>query len=91
MANLMRTTVTIPEDLLKLAKIASVNESKTLSEIIREGLEIRVNGKRNLPPSKKELLSLMGMIKPKTPMFKNPSSYIRRLRVESDENRSFSA
>lgn len=86
MANLLRTTITVPEDLLKLAKITSVEEGKTLSELIRESLERRIFGKKASFPTKEELLFLMGTIKPKTPMFKNPSRFIRRLREESDES-----
>lgn len=90
MANFLRTTITLPEDLLKIAKITSAKEGKSLSELIREGLEKRIHDKRFAPPSKKELLSLMGTIEPKTPMFKNPGKYTEKLRRESDEHRGFS-
>lgn len=89
MANLLRTTITLPEELLKRAKITAVSEEKTLSELIRESLEERI-GKLS-PPSKEELLSLMGTIKPETPFFKDPSEYIRRLREESNEHRDLSS
>lgn len=89
-SNLLRTTVTLPEDLLKIAKLASVEEGKTLSQLVREGLKERVLKGKSLPPGKKELLSLMGTIEPRTPMFKNPSGYIRRLREKSDELQDFS-
>lgn len=39
MANLLRTTITLPENLLQLAKIISTQESKSLSQLIREVLE----------------------------------------------------
>lgn len=39
MANLLRTTITMPEDLLLLAKIISAQEDKNLSQLIRESLE----------------------------------------------------
>lgn len=90
MANLLRTTITLPEDLLKIAKLTSVKEGKTLSKLIRESLEKRIKEGELLPPTKEELLSLMGTIEPITPMFKNPSKYIARLREESDEHRDFS-
>lgn len=89
MANLLRTTVTIPENLLKLAKLTSVKEGKTLSELIRESLEEKLANKKP-PYSKKELFSLAGSIDSDSPMFKNPRKYIEKLREESDEHRNFS-
>lgn len=90
MKNLLRTTITLPEDLLKLAKLTSIKEGKTLSGLIRESLERRVKEGELLPPTKAELLSLMGTIKPITPMFKNPKKYMKELREEKDEYRDFS-
>ena len=90
MASLSRTTIILPEDLLKIAKLASVKEGKSLSALIRESLERRIKEGEIMPPTKEDLLSLMASIKPTTPMFKNPTKYINRLREESDEHRSFS-
>lgn len=39
MNNLLRTTITLPEELLRLAKIVSAQEDKTLSQLVREALE----------------------------------------------------
>ncbi|MBL7159497.1 hypothetical protein ISS85_03405 [Candidatus Microgenomates bacterium] len=39
MDNLLRTTITLPENLLRLAKVVSAQEDKTLSQLIREALE----------------------------------------------------
>ena len=39
MDNLLRTTITLPENLLRLAKVVSAQENKTLSQLIREALE----------------------------------------------------
>jgi len=89
MANLLRTTITIPEDLLEMAKLISVKEKKTLSELIRESIEEKI-GRRKPPYSKKELFSLAGSIDSDSPMFKNPRKYIEKLRRESDEERDFS-
>lgn len=90
MANLLRTTVTLPDDLLRRAKIISIKENKTLSQLIRESLEKRIREEGFSPPTKEELLSLIGTIEPRTPMFKNPRQYIEKLRKESDELRNFS-
>lgn len=90
MSNLLRTTITLPEDLLRIAKLASVKEGKTLSGLIRESLEKRIKEGELLPPTKEDLLSLMGTIKPTTPMFKNPRKYVKELREEKDEYRNFS-
>jgi len=84
MANLLRTTITVPEDLLKKAKLTAVKEEKTLSESIREALEEKIAPKSPLY-SKKELFSLAGSIESSSPMFKNPRKYFEKLRAESDD------
>lgn len=89
MTSLLRTTITLPEDLLKAAKLASVKEDKTLSELIRESLREKLSFKKPRY-SKKELFSLAGSIDSDSPMFENPRKYIRKLREESDELRDFS-
>lgn len=45
MGNLVKTTVTIPEDIIKAARVTAVNEGTTLSNIIREALKTRVYGR----------------------------------------------
>lgn len=89
MANLLRTTITLPEDLLEMAKLVSVKEKITLSELIRESIREKISRRKPLY-SKKELFSLMGSIDSKSPMFKNPRKYIGKMREESDEHRDFS-
>ena len=48
MDNLLRTTTTLPENLLRLAKIVSAQEDKTLSQLIREALEKNFLTKKRL-------------------------------------------
>lgn len=90
MSNLLRTTITLPEDLLEMAKLVSIKEKKTLSEFIRESIKEKVARKKPLY-SKKRLFALAGSIDSDTPMFKNPRKYIEELRKESDEGRNFSS
>lgn len=89
MTNLLRTTITLPEDLLEMAKLVSIKEKKTLSELIRESIKEKISRKK-APYSKKRLFALMGSIKSDSPMFKDPEKYIRELREEKDEYRNFS-
>ena len=42
MSNLIKTTITVPEDLLDKAKFRALQEKKTLSMLIRESLYERV-------------------------------------------------
>lgn len=84
MANLLRTTITVPEELLKEAKLTAVKEEKTLSELVREALEEKIAFKTPLY-SKKEILSLAGSIESSSPMFKDPRKYIEELRARSDD------
>lgn len=44
MADLVKTTITIPEDILKRAKLVALQEKTTLSEILRDALKKRVYG-----------------------------------------------
>lgn len=46
MANLIKTTVTIPEDILQMVKLKAVQEKTTLSDIIRNALKREVGMKR---------------------------------------------
>lgn len=88
MTNLLRTTITLPEDLLEMAKLVSIKEKKTLSEFIRESIKEKIGRKKPLY-SKKRLFALAGSIDSDAPMFKNPRKYIEELRKESDEGRHF--
>lgn len=54
MKNLVKTTVTIPEDMLQAAKLKAVHEKTTLSHLIREGLEDRL--KKQEPTRRKKKL-----------------------------------
>lgn len=89
MVNMLRTTITLPEDLLEMAKLVSIKEKKTLSELIRESIREKIGRKKPLY-SKKRLFSLMGSINSDSPMFRNPRKYIKELREEKDEYRNFS-
>lgn len=58
MGNLVKTTVTIPEDIIKAARVTAVNEGTTLSNIIREGLELRIYKRPRMKI--KDPMSLLG-------------------------------
>lgn len=90
MDNLIRTTITLPKNLLRKAKVVSVAEDKNLSELIREALEKRI-AKKETKAGEVDLLSLAGIIEPKTAMFKNPMRYINLLRENSDESKNSSS
>jgi len=45
MANMLKTTVMLPEDTLQLAKITAVQEKTSLSRIFQEALDMRIRGK----------------------------------------------
>lgn len=42
MTDLVKTTITVPEDILQAAKRAAVEEKTTLSSIIREAIKDRI-------------------------------------------------
>lgn len=42
MNNLVKTTITLPEDLLQTAKLVALQERKTLSALMREAVNDRV-------------------------------------------------
>lgn len=44
MANLQRTTIVLPEELLRLAKLKSLDEGKSLSGLVREAVEEKLTG-----------------------------------------------
>lgn len=46
MANKVKTTILLPEDLAQAAKMKALQEKKSLSELIREVLEPRVSEAR---------------------------------------------
>lgn len=46
MADLVKTTVTIPEDILQAAKLQAVREKTTLSSLIREALRGKVASRK---------------------------------------------
>lgn len=46
MANLVKTTVTIPEDILQAAKMTAVREGTTLSSIVRDALKVKLNPRK---------------------------------------------
>lgn len=89
MNNLIRTTITLPTDLLKLSKILAVREGKTMSGLVRELLSEKVEIKKLSSPVE-EIISLAGTVKSDSPMFKNPRQYIRLQRQISDEHRQIS-
>ncbi len=59
MQNLVKTTLTIPEELLQQAKITAIKENTTLSQLVREGLFERVQLKRS-PSKSKDPMRLLG-------------------------------
>ncbi len=56
--NLVKTTVTIPEDLLRMAKLKAVQEKTTVSDLIRDGLKTRLQRPRMI--EKKDPMRLAG-------------------------------
>lgn len=65
MKDLVKTTVTVPEDLLRIAKLTALQEKTNLSSIIREGLQIRLS-QRDFPKKsikKKDPLRYLGVFK----------------------------
>lgn len=52
MADLVKTTVTLPEEIFRLAKITALQEKTTLSKLIREALDQRLykTGRTNKKP-----------------------------------------
>lgn len=63
MADLVKTTIMIPEDELKQAKMAAIRENKTLSEIIRDALVERTPRRAIRGVKKKDPLRLAGIFK----------------------------
>ena len=62
MKNLVKTTVTIPEDILQAAKFTAFNEKTTLSSLIREALKKRIYGGKS-SSIKKNPIKLLGKFK----------------------------
>jgi hypothetical protein len=50
-----RTTVRLPEDLLRRAKRKAAAEGRTLTSLIEDGLRLVVAERRQLPPEKRVL------------------------------------
>ena len=63
MADIVKTTITIPEDELMRAKMAAIQENKTLSEIIREAIAQRIPGRTAKREKKKDPMRLAGLFK----------------------------
>ncbi len=59
---LVKTTVTLPEEMLKQAKFTAINENTTLSELMRDGLRLRISSP---PKSRKKLdpMKTLGVFK----------------------------
>jgi predicted HicB family RNase H-like nuclease len=49
-----KVTLTIPEDLKRTARARAILEGKSLSEVVREALELYVQGELPVPPEVKE-------------------------------------
>lgn len=63
MQKLIRTTITLPEDLLQEAKIQAVKEKTTLSGLIRQKLtKINIPSKKESIPSR-DPMTLLGKYK----------------------------
>ena len=60
MQTLVKTTITLPEDLLQQAKIRAIHKNVTLSQLIRNGLakEIGITTKAKPTPAKDPLRHL---------------------------------
>lgn len=63
MAELARTTITIPKDLLKLAKTTCIATDKNVSQLIKETLEEKLKGKIR---KTRGIMSLLGKYSLKT-------------------------
>ena len=59
----VKTTIMLPEDELMRAKIAAVQENKTLSEIIRDALAQRSPYKTKTRENEKDPMRLAGIFK----------------------------
>lgn len=46
MSDLVKTTITLPEDLLQKAKLMAIREKTTLSKVMRVAIEDKVSQKR---------------------------------------------
>ena len=61
MADMVKTTITIPSEIFVKAKIKAVREKKSLSKLIREALREKVEPKRN--KQVKDPMRLAGIFK----------------------------
>ena len=62
MADTVKTTIMLPEKILREAKIAAINERTTLSNIIASGIELRLGKPSKIKKSgqKKDPLRFLG-------------------------------
>lgn len=51
----MRTTVDLPDDLLRRARIAAAREGTTLTQLLADGLGLRLSSGRDKPRRAREL------------------------------------
>lgn len=63
MADMVKTTITLPEDLLQEAKFVALQEKTTLSKIIREGVAARIGKKINKVKTKKNPMRFAGVLR----------------------------
>lgn len=65
MADMVKTTFTLPPDLLERAKFRALQEKATVSELVREGLETRVSQPLTFSKrlKKKDPMRLAGIFK----------------------------
>lgn len=56
----VRTTITLPEELLKAAKIAAVHERKSLSAVITEALEEKLAQQQEKGLPTRDPMTLLG-------------------------------
>ncbi len=58
MANTVRTTILLPEELAQAAKLKALQEKKSLSELIREALEPKISELKPARPAGDPMASL---------------------------------
>ncbi len=61
-SNLIKTTITLPEDLLQRAKFTAIHEKTTVSQIMRDALDTRTR-KPKLPVKKVNPMRYLGVFK----------------------------
>ena len=63
MADMVKTTITIPDDLLQEVKLTAVSERTTLSNIFREGAALRIGRIQSKTKPKKNPMRFAGVVK----------------------------